>query len=76
MGLVLLLFLTMETFIITPKNKAEAKTLADIFDKMKINVKVLTDEEKEDIGLGMMMKEADRKKKVSKSDIMKALKTS
>ncbi len=39
----------------------------------KIGGKVLTDEEKEDIGLGMLMKEADRTKKVSKATIMKTL---
>lgn len=66
----------METFIITPKSREEAKILTDVLHKLKITVKVLTDEEKEDMGLGMMMKEADRSKKVSRAAIMKALKTS
>lgn len=65
----------METFIITPKSRAEAKILTDVLDKLKIAVKVLTDEEKEDLGLAIMIKEADRSKKVSKAEIMKALKT-
>ena len=66
----------MESFIITPKNKKEAKILANMFDKMKINVKVLTDEEKEDLGLAIMMKAADRKEKVSTAGIVEALKIS
>lgn len=66
----------METFIVTPKTKAEAKLLKDIFEKMKIPAKVLSDEEKEDLGLAMMMKEADRSSKVSRDTIMKSLKAS
>ena len=76
MELVFMLFLNMESFIITPKNKKEAKILANMFDKMKINVKVLTDEEKEDLGLAIMMKAADRKEKVSTAGIVEALKIS
>ncbi|MGB4775850.1 MAG: hypothetical protein WBP45_11800 [Daejeonella sp.] len=66
----------METIIVSPKTKAEFKLLTDILHKMKIAAKVLTDEQKEDIGLGMMMKEADRGKKVSREIIMKTLKDS
>jgi hypothetical protein len=66
----------METFIVTPKTKAEAKLLKDIFEKMKITAKMLSEEEKEDIGLAMMMKEVDRSSKVSRDTIMKTQKAS
>ena len=65
----------METFIVTPKTKAEAKLLKDIFDKMNIPAKMLSDEEQEDMGLAIMMKEVDRSSKVSRDVIMKTLKS-
>ena len=65
----------METFIVTPKTKAEAKLLKDIFDKMKITAKMLSDEEQEDMGLDIMMKEVERSSKVSRDVIMKTLKS-
>ena len=65
----------METFIVTPKTKAEAKLLKDIFDKMNIPAKMLSDEEQEDMGLAIMMKEVERSSKVSRDVIMKTLKS-
>ena len=66
----------METFIVTPKTKAEAKLLKDIFDKMKITAKILSEEEQEDMRLAIMMKEVDISSKVSRDVIMKKLKSS
>lgn len=66
----------MESIIISPKTKAESKLITDLLQKMKIPSKVLSDEEKEDIGLSMLMKQADRTKKVSYETIMKTLKGS
>ena len=40
---------------------------------MNISSKIITDEEKEDMGLLMMMKEADRNDRVSFEDVMKKL---
>ena len=60
----------------SPEPVPSKVALGSLFLKPSSIAKVLTDEEKGDIGLDIMMKEADRKKKVSKSDIMKALKTS
>lgn len=65
----------MESIIITPKNKAEFKLFTDLFEKMNAKIKVLSDEQKEDMGLAMLMKEADRKVKVSKETILKKLKS-
>ena len=55
----------METFIVTPKTKTEAKLLKDIFDKMNITAKMLSEEEQEYMCLAIMMKEVDRSSKVS-----------
>jgi hypothetical protein len=53
----------MESIVISPKTKDEAKIITDLLEKMNISSKVITDEEKEDLGLLMMMKEADRSEK-------------
>ena len=65
----------MKTFIVTPKTKAEPKLLKHIFDKVKITAKMLSDEEQEDMGLAIMMKEVERSSKVSRDVIMKTLKS-
>jgi len=63
----------MESIVINPKSKDEAKFIADLLQRMNISSKIITEEEKEDIGLLMMMKEADRNEKVSREEVMKKL---
>jgi hypothetical protein len=63
----------MESIVISPRTKDEAKIIQDLLVKMNISSKIITDEEKEDMGLLMMMKEADRNDKVSREDVMKKL---
>jgi hypothetical protein len=66
--------MTQITLSLTESKQAEAllrylRTL----DFVKV-VSVLTDEEKEDIGMAALLKEADRSKKVSKTAILQKLK--
>jgi hypothetical protein len=63
----------MESIVISPKTKDEAKIITDLLKKMNISSKVISDEEKEDLGLLLMMKEADRDEKVSREEVMKKL---
>lgn len=63
----------MNSIIITPRNKSEERLLADLFRKMGIGAKVLSAEEKEDMGLARLMAQADRKQKVSRDTIIKKL---
>jgi hypothetical protein len=63
----------MESIVISPKTKDEAKIITELLEKMNISSKVITDEEKEDMGLLMMMKEVDRNDKVSREEVMKKL---
>ncbi len=63
----------MQSLVITPKTKAQFKLLADLLAEMNIKATVLSDEEKEDLGLLKLMEEADRTKTVSKETIMKKL---
>ncbi|MEX8547960.1 MAG: hypothetical protein V5804_10205 [Mucilaginibacter sp.] len=64
----------MESIIISPKNKSEFELLTQLLSKMKVTAKVISEEDKEDLGLGILMREADRTQKVSKETIMETLK--
>ncbi|MEO5945215.1 MAG: hypothetical protein ABIP79_00250 [Chitinophagaceae bacterium] len=64
----------MSSLIISPKNKKELNLVMELLDKMNIRNKLLTESEKEDIGLTMLMDKANRTKKVSRDVIMKKLK--
>lgn len=63
----------MKTILITPKNQTEFKMLTVLFKKMNIANTILTDEQKEDIGMVWLMKKADRTKTVKKETVMKKL---
>jgi len=63
----------MESIVISPKTKDEAKLITDLLQKMNISSKIITDEEKEDMGLVMMMKETDMDDLVSREEIMQKL---
>ncbi len=63
----------MDTILVSPKDTQEFQLISDLFSKMKIKTKVLSSEEKEDLYLGELMKEADRSQKVSIETIMKKL---
>ena len=63
----------MESIIISPKTQDEVKIIQDLLDKMNISSTIITDEEKEDMGLLAMMKEVDRNDKVSRVAVIKKL---
>jgi hypothetical protein len=63
----------MESVIITPKNKKEFEFVTELLTKLKIQNKKLSLTEKEDLGLSLLMRDVDRKKKVSEKIIMKKL---
>jgi hypothetical protein len=65
----------MESVIITPRNKKELQFVSDLLTKLGISSKKLSIEEKEDFGLALLMKDADRSKKVSEELILKKLKS-
>ena len=65
----------MQTILIETKDATEYSLIKALLEKMKIRMKVLnlTDEEKEDLGLLMMMQEADLNDTVPESEIMAKL---
>jgi hypothetical protein len=64
----------MESVIITPKNRKEFQFVTELLTKLKIQNKTLSLTEKEDLGLSLLMRDVDRKKKISEKIIMKKLK--
>lgn len=63
----------METLIVTLKDKHEMQLVSDMLKKMRINAIKLSAEEREDIGLAKLMKQANRSEKVSRELVMKSL---
>lgn len=63
----------MKSIIITPKNHAELKLLPQLLSKMNIASAVLSEEEKENMGMAILMKKADRTKTISRKTIMKKI---
>ena len=65
----------MTTLLVTPKNETELKFISQLLHKMGVAAKPLSDDEKEEMGLAILMKQANRNHKVSRETIMKKLKT-
>ena len=64
----------MGTITIEPKDAIEFQLLTSMLEKMKVRMKLnLTDEEKEDLGMYILMQEADYKDLVSRDEIMSKL---
>jgi hypothetical protein len=63
----------MTTMVIDIKDKAELKLLSEMLKKMRISAKILSAEDREDLGLAKLMKEVDRTDKVSREKVMEKL---
>jgi len=63
----------METLIIQSENSRDIKLLKEIVTKMGLKSAQLSEEQAEDIGLSLLMKEADRSKTISRKTLMEIL---
>ena len=63
----------MKSIVITPKDSKELKLIYELLKKMGISSTILSEEEKEDAGLLMLMKEADKSEIVSRKEIVDKL---
>jgi len=63
----------MKSIVVTPKSRSEFEFLSNLFKKLGLSTKTLSEEEKEDIGLSLLMCEVDRTKKVKESTVLKKL---
>jgi hypothetical protein len=64
----------MTSIVITPKDRSELNRISNYLKRRKIVASIISDDSKEDLGLKILMKEAERTKTVSKRTIMKKLK--
>lgn len=64
----------MNSILINPKDEKELLFISQLLTKMGVENKVLSEEEKEDLGLSIMMREADRKSIVAEDEIIYKLK--
>ncbi len=62
-------------FVVKPNNKTDIKFLTNLFEKLGVSSKLITQEEIEDFGLSVMMKDANQSKRVTRETIMKKLKS-
>jgi hypothetical protein len=63
----------MSSLLITVKSKKEEAFVNELLTKLGVTTHRLSIEDREDLGLAILMKQADRRKKVSESEIMKKL---
>ena len=65
----------MSSIVISPKNHKELEFISKLLKKMGVNSKVLSDEDTEDLGLAVLMKDVDRSELASEDEIMSKLKS-
>lgn len=63
----------MTSIVISPKTEEEYSLMMNILKRMRIKATILSDEEKEDIGLLEMMKEVDMSDTVDEKEAKEAL---
>ena len=65
--------ISMDALIIKSKNRSDLKLIKDLVKKMGLESKSLSEEEIEDLGLTILMKQADRTETVSRETVMRKL---
>ena len=63
----------MKALVITPKNDNEFKFIANLLKKLGVSSSALSYEDLEDIGMSKLMRDVDKTKKATRSEIMKKL---
>lgn len=63
----------MQSLLITPKDEAELGLLSALLARLNVATTIIAEEDREDIGLGILLQQADRTEHVSRESIFKAL---
>jgi hypothetical protein len=63
----------MQSILITPKDQAELELLSALLDRLHIKTAFLDEETREDLGLGLLMQEANRTEQVSRETVFQLL---
>lgn len=64
----------MSSIVINPKSSQELKFIAELLQKLGVKSKVISDEDTEDLGLSLLMKDVDRSDVVTEDEVMTKLK--
>jgi len=65
----------MNPIVINPKDPNEFQFLKSLLEKLGVKSKVLSDEDMEDLGMAVLMKDTDRSDRVSEADVLNKLKS-
>jgi hypothetical protein len=65
----------MKAIVVTPKNRNELKFVTDLLKKLGVGSSTVNQEELEDIGMSRLMRQVDKTKRSSRTEIMKKLST-
>lgn len=65
----------MKALLVKSNNRTEMKFVTDLLKKLGMSISVMESEDIEDYGMSVLMKEADRSKKISRETVMKKLKS-
>lgn len=65
----------MSSIVISPKNQQELQFISKLLQRLGVNSKVLSNEDTEDLGLSLLMKETDRSDFATEDEIMSKLKS-
>lgn len=63
----------MKALVVTPKNSNEFKFVTDLLKKLGVGSSTVTQDELEDIGMSKLMRQVDKTKKASRTEIMRKL---
>lgn len=63
----------MSSIVVNPKNPQELQFLSELLQKLGVDAKVLSDEDTEDLGLAILMKDVDRSDVASEDEVMAKL---
>ena len=64
----------MKTLVITPKSSSELKFITELLKKLGISSRILSQEEKEEIGISILMNEVNQNEKAGREEVLKKLK--
>jgi len=59
-----------DTWVITPNNAEDVRLLTELLQRLKIKVLLLTPEQKEELGLVLLLGEVDRSNKVDRAEVI------
>lgn len=64
----------MSSIVINPKSSEELKFISELLKKLGVKSKIISDEDTEDLGLSLLMKDVDRSDVASEEEVMTKLK--